>query len=152
MSKPTKETAYPNDVSPQQIEDLIASAADLQRQVLRRYTQSVLEEMRYHLWVAQAKTAEAELQRDEAIAAKERAEAAVADWIYANGPDGWIERLRKDNDALAAKLAEAERDAERLDWIESDCKIKGSEEHWFDMAVKGIDLRSAIDAARGVKS
>lgn len=52
---PTSKPNYPNDVPPEQIETLIDGAASLQRQILRRYTQSVLEEMRYHLWVVQEK-------------------------------------------------------------------------------------------------
>lgn len=46
---------YPNNINPQQIEALIEGAADLQKQILRRYTQSVLEEMGYHLFIAQEK-------------------------------------------------------------------------------------------------
>lgn len=53
--EPTCKPNYPNDTPPEQIESLIDGAASLQRQILRRYTQSVLEEMRYHLWIAQEK-------------------------------------------------------------------------------------------------
>lgn len=47
---------YPvNDVTAEQVESLIASTANLQMQILRKFAKSVLEEMRYHLWVAQEK-------------------------------------------------------------------------------------------------
>lgn len=55
VEKDQTATTYPNDTSPEQIEALIEGAASLQKQILRRYTQSVLEEMRYHLWIAQEK-------------------------------------------------------------------------------------------------
>lgn len=52
---PTTRPNYPNDIPPEQIEDLIASTTSLQNQVLRKFARAVLEEMRYHLWVAQEK-------------------------------------------------------------------------------------------------
>lgn len=52
---PTTRPNYPNDIPPEQIEDLISTTTSLQRQVLRKFAQAVLEEMRYHLWVAQEK-------------------------------------------------------------------------------------------------
>lgn len=48
--------SYPaSDVTAQQVECLIKSTAELQTQILRKFAKSALEEMRYHLWVAQAK-------------------------------------------------------------------------------------------------
>ena len=48
--------SYPaSDVTAQQVECLIKSTAELQTQILRKFAKSVLEEMRYHLWVAQEK-------------------------------------------------------------------------------------------------
>lgn len=52
---PTTRPNYPNDIPPEQIEDLISTTTSLQRQVLRKFAQAVLEEMRYHTWVAQEK-------------------------------------------------------------------------------------------------
>lgn len=52
---PTCRPTYPNDVPPEQIEDLISSTTSLQNQVLRKFARAILEEMRYHLWVAQEK-------------------------------------------------------------------------------------------------
>lgn len=50
-----KQTNYPYSVPPEKIEALIEDSADLQKQILRRYTQAVLEEMGYHLFIAQEK-------------------------------------------------------------------------------------------------
>lgn len=48
--------SYPaSDVTAQQVESLIKTTADLQTQILRKFAKSVLEEMRYHLYVAQEK-------------------------------------------------------------------------------------------------
>ena len=52
---PTCKPTYPNDVPPEQIEDLISSTTSLQNQVLRKFARAILEEMRYHLWIAQEK-------------------------------------------------------------------------------------------------
>lgn len=48
----TDKLNYPNDIPSEEIESLIEGAAELQKQILRRYTQSVLEQMRYELWIA----------------------------------------------------------------------------------------------------
>lgn len=52
---PTTLPTYPNEIPPEQVENLISSASSLQMQVMRRFARSVLEEMRYHLWIAQEK-------------------------------------------------------------------------------------------------
>lgn len=47
---------YPcSDVTAEQVESLIASTANLQTQILRKFAKAALEEMRYHLWIAQEK-------------------------------------------------------------------------------------------------
>ena len=40
---------------PEQIDALIENVADLQKQVLRRFAQSILEEMHFHLMIAREK-------------------------------------------------------------------------------------------------
>ena len=46
----------------------------------------------------------AALCRADLVSENERLQTCVSDWLYANGPDGWIEQLRKERDALKAKV------------------------------------------------
>jgi hypothetical protein len=59
---PTCKPTYPNDIPPEQIEGLISGVTSLQSQVLRRFAQSVLEEMRYHFYISQEKCKEYEAE------------------------------------------------------------------------------------------
>ena len=53
---PNAEKSYPaSDITAQQIESLISDTSELQKQVLRKFAKAILEEMRYHLWIAQEK-------------------------------------------------------------------------------------------------
>lgn len=79
---PTSRPTYPFDTPPEQIESLIDGAATLQRQILRRYTQSVLEEMRYHLWVAQEKCKLFEQESADQRARAEKAEACLKELAF----------------------------------------------------------------------
>lgn len=58
---------YPGTVTSEQVESLLESAADLQKQIMRKYTRAILEETQYHLWIANAKIVELqeELKRKE---------------------------------------------------------------------------------------
>lgn len=85
---PTCRPTYPNDTPPEQIEALIDGAATLQRQILRRYTQSVLEEMRYHLWVVQEKCKLVEQECAEQRTRAEKAEACLKDLAFSAETSG----------------------------------------------------------------
>lgn len=107
-----------------------------------------------HVEVSDCRAIEREL-REEIAAAVARAEQAERERdaaVVANCPALCIEfcnayQVHKRNVEVEAQLAEARRDAERLDWIERCCTILGTTENWYDMAVRGTSLRAAIDAA-----
>lgn len=66
-----------------------------------------------------------------------------------------IEQLLIKNELMQDRLAKAEKDSERLDWIDSQTcagvNLRGNVwmVGWKDHAISGIDFRSAIDAAKG---
>lgn len=100
--------SYPSsDVTAQQVESLIKTTADLQTQILRKFAKSVLEEMRYHLYVAQekCKMGEETIATLSATIEIERA-AAVPFTLYLRGAGMMNQDL-----TCATTLAELERAA-----------------------------------------
>lgn len=98
--------SYPaSDVTAQQVESLIKTTADLQTQILRKFAKSVLEEMRYHLYVAQekCKMGEETIATLSATIEIERA-AAVPFTLYLRGAGMMNQDL-----TCATTLAELER-------------------------------------------
>jgi hypothetical protein len=65
---------------------------------------------------------------EDVIAERDRLRAAVYDWLIANGPDGWIEKLRKD--------------AERYRWIRNFAREREWQVYW-EMDPEALD--AAID-------
>lgn len=55
MADAEKKEMNANDLQREQVERLIETTADLQKQVLRKFANSVIEEMRYHFRVAMQK-------------------------------------------------------------------------------------------------
>lgn len=139
---PSEPPKYPNDTPPEQIEALIEGCADLQKQILRRFAQSVLEEMRYHLWVAQEKckvfeqtTAE---QRAHAEAQTKRADELAQEVKQKHEKN--VQIYRRLCEAEAA-LAEAKRDAKRLEGLLDECEKLSD---WVNAAAPA--LKNMMDA------
>ena len=72
--------------------------------------------------------------------------------------DSTVAALKSERDALAARVAELEKDAGRLDYIEENArcepKMDGHHVWWpttFSNQLKGPNLRAAIDAALTAK-
>ena len=87
--------------------------------------------------------------------AMERAAEAIPDDLY---PAHTVAALKSRVDALAARVAELEKDAGRLDYIEENArcepKMDGHHVWWpttFSNQLKGPNLRAAIDAALTAK-
>lgn len=77
MADAEKKEMNANDLQREQVERLIETTADLQKQVLRKFANSAIEEMRHHFRVAMQKN---ELLKDENADLKAklaRAQAAV---------------------------------------------------------------------------
>lgn len=77
---------------------------------------------------------------------------ACFDWANGAAEEGWLpaQEVRK----LRAQLAEAQRDSERLDWLDKHCTGASDSERYLPRKIywgggSHRDVRAAIDAAKG---
>lgn len=77
---------------------------------------------------------------------------AYFDWANGAAEEGWLpaQEVRK----LRAQLAEAQRDSERLDWLDKHCTGASDSERYLPRKIywgggSHRDVRAAIDAAKG---
>lgn len=80
MADAEKKEMNANDLQREQVERLIETTADLQKQVLRKFANSVIEEMRYHFRVAMQKNELLKEENAELAAKLAEAQSEISEW------------------------------------------------------------------------